>query len=81
MKDDTVSGKPEGEALPAIFPEPPQGGFFSSAAHPALAAIERWYAKHFHAHALAGTAPLSADDKAALIQHVADAVAPPAHQE
>ena len=83
MIDETVSGKPEGEALPAFNP-PPKGGFFSRAesdVERVIAAIERWYAAHFHAAAIAGTAPLSADDKAALIQHVADAVAPPATQE
>lgn len=42
----------------------------------AIHAIERWYERHFHAAALSGRNPLSADDKAALIQSVADAVAP-----
>lgn len=88
MNDEPVSAQAEGEALPASIQPPPKGGFFSSAEkaveaalHPAIEAVERWYAAHFHAHAVAGTAPLSADDKAALIQHVADAVAPPATQE
>lgn len=67
MNDDTASAQAEGDALPV--------------AHPALLAIERWYAAHFHRHAQDGTAPLSADDKAALIQHVADAVAPTAPKE
>lgn len=83
MNDDTASAQAEGEALPASIP-PPKGGFFSpveSLASRAEAAIERWYAAHFHRHAQAGTAPLSADDKAALIQHVADAVAPTAPKE
>lgn len=43
-------------------------------------AIEVWYAKHFHAAAVAGRTPLSADDKAALQKHVADAVAPAAKE-
>ncbi|KZC23543.1 hypothetical protein RHOFW104T7_13150 [Rhodanobacter thiooxydans] len=88
MIEDTTSGKPEGEALPILTPTPPKGGFFSRAESAAesieqraVAAIEAWYAKHFHAAAVAGTAPITADDKAALIQHVADAVAPTATQE
>lgn len=80
MTDETVSGKPEGEALPASrFKRAEQ--VIVADAERVLAAIERWYAAHFHAAALAGRAPLSADDKAALIQHVADAVAPAATQE
>ena len=70
MIEDTDTGQPEGEVLPE-----------TDLATRVTAAIEAWYARHYHAAALAGTAPLSADDKAALIQHVADAVAPPATQE
>ena len=88
MNDEINAGQPEGEALPAAIPQPARAGFFSlaeraveSALHPAIAAIERWYDAHFHTHAVAGTAPISADDKAALIQHVADAVAPTATKE
>ena len=84
MNDPNASAQAEGEALPKVTPTPPKGGFFSpaeSVLERVLDAIERWYADHFHAAALAGRAPLPADDKAALIQHVADAVAPPATQE
>jgi hypothetical protein len=90
--DETISGHPEGEALPAsneikvaihLDPKPlvyAIGELKADAAR-VIDAVERWYAAHFHAAAVAGVAPLSADDKAALIQHVADAVAPPATQE
>ncbi len=36
-------------------------------------AIEKWYEKHFNNRAVAGTSPISAEDKALLIQHVTDA--------
>ncbi len=39
-------------------------------------AIENWYAKHFHKAVLSGTAPLSADDKASLVEQVTSAVNP-----
>jgi hypothetical protein len=87
MNDETNSGQPEGEALPEVS-QPAKTGFFSSAektvqtdVERVIAAVEAWYAAHFHAAALAGRAPITADDKAALIQHVADAVAPVATQE
>jgi len=41
-----------------------------------IAAIEKWYAQHFHKAAVAGRPPIPADDKASLIQHVVDAVNP-----
>lgn len=91
MIDETEAAKAEGEASPAITPTPAKAGFFSSAVadvkavegvvERAVAAIERWYAAHFHAAAVEGRAPITADDKAALIQHVADAVAPTATKE
>jgi|GEM_PF-4639724 hypothetical protein len=92
MKDDTTSGQPEGEALPVskqikatlqvdTAPLVAAIGELKADAERVIAAVERWYAAHFHAHAVAGTAPITADDKAALIQHVADAVAPTATQE
>jgi hypothetical protein len=87
MTDETDSGQPEGEALP-VSTKAGIGARLGDAmnlvtadAEHVIAAIERWYAAHFHAAALAGVAPLSADDKAALIQHVADAVAPAATKE
>lgn len=88
MNDETASAPAEGEALPAVPPTPAKAGFFSRAeqvvetdVERAIAAVERWYAAHFHRHAQAGTAPITADDKAALIKHVADAVAPTAAKE
>ncbi|MDE1907136.1 MAG: hypothetical protein KGH75_11880 [Rhodospirillales bacterium] len=84
MIDETEAAKAEGEASPAITPTPAKAGFFSRAesdVERVIAAIERWYAAHFHAAAVEGRAPITADDKAALIQHVADAVAPTATKE
>ncbi|MDE2426908.1 MAG: hypothetical protein KGO96_13490 [Elusimicrobia bacterium] len=88
MTDETASAPAEGEASPAVTPTPAKAGFFSRAekavendVERVISAIERWYAAHFHAAALEGRAPITADDKAALIQHVADAVAPTATKE
>ena len=84
MIDETEAAKAEGEASPAITPTPAKAGFFSRAesdVERVIAAIERWYAAHFHSAAVEGRAPITADDKAALIQHVADAVAPTATKE
>jgi hypothetical protein len=88
MNDDTASALAEGEALPPVSPSPAKAGFFSRAEQAAktdaervIAAIERWYAAHFHAAAVSGRAPITADDKAALLKHVAEAVAPTAPKE
>lgn len=72
-----AGAKPEGGALSRVervMRRAEQSA--EDAATLAIQAVERWYAKHFHAAAVAGRAPISADDKAALIQHVADALAP-----
>ena len=56
---------------------PPRGGFFSSAksdVEAVIAAVERWYAAHYHKAALAGRAPIPADDKAELVQAVTSAI-------
>jgi len=82
--NETEAAKAEGEASPAITPTPAKAGFFSRAesdVERVIAAVEAWYAAHFHAAAVEGRAPITADDKAALIQHVADAVAPTATKE
>lgn len=86
MNDETDTARAEGEALPAsggfvgaTKGEPPSivsTGYPMRADQVAKLAIERWYAAHFHACAVAGRVPLSADDKAALVKSVADAVAP-----
>lgn len=84
MINETEAAKAEGEASPAITPTPAKAGFFSRAesdVERVIAAVEAWYAAHFHAAAVEGRAPITADDKAALIQHVADAVAPTATKE
>lgn len=60
--------------------KPIKSGFVASAEADVdriVAAIEKWYAAHFHRAAVNGTAPISADDKAALIQHVTNAVTKP----
>lgn len=57
--------------------QPAKAGFFSSAkpaAERVNDAIEAWYAKHYHSAALAGRAPISADEKAALVAHITAAV-------
>jgi hypothetical protein len=88
MQNETEAGKPEGKALPEIDTnefvtesrfdhiETEVRTEISSIEQRVRDAIEAWYAKHFHAAAVAGLPTLSADDKAALIQHVAEAVAP-----
>lgn len=65
--------KPDDETA---APEPPKGGFFSPAKSQAERvndAIEQWYAAHFHRAAVEGRAPISAADKAALVQAVTEA--------
>jgi hypothetical protein len=80
MNTENASAPAEGEALPVSrFKRADQA--VQTDVERVIAAVERWYAAHFHAAAIAGRAPITADDKAALIQHVADAVAPPATQE
>ncbi|HKJ94269.1 MAG TPA: hypothetical protein VKA32_01415 [Gammaproteobacteria bacterium] len=79
MNDKTAAGdKPAGDAVPES-----RGGFVNTAKRDhakaddavdhLIAAIERWYADHFHRAAINGTQPITADDKAALIAHVSDA--------
>jgi len=41
-----------------------------------LAAIEKWYAAHFHSATVKGISPISTEDKAALIAHVTGALHP-----
>lgn len=76
MSTETQPGtKPEGGALARaerIMRRVEQSS--EDAATLAIHAIERWYAKHFHAAAVAGRAPISSDDKAELVRHVADAL-------
>jgi hypothetical protein len=87
MSTEPTSAPAEGEALPVsgkpslVSRVEADAKKVETAVERAVAAVERWYAAHFHAHAVAGTPPITADDKAALIQHVADAVAPTATQE
>lgn len=38
-----------------------------------IAAVEAWYARHFHRAAVDGRAPISATDKADLVKAVAEA--------
>ena len=56
--------------------QPPKGGFFSPAkpvSERVNDAIEAWYAKHFHRAAVEGRQPISAADKAELVQAVTEA--------
>ncbi|MGN6383651.1 MAG: hypothetical protein ACTHMK_13695 [Dyella sp.] len=87
MNDDNASAKAEGEALPengpAIVKSLIRGETkkLETDAERVFAAVERWYERHFHRCAVAGVAPLSADDKAELHKHLAEAVAPAATEE
>lgn len=82
MNEDTESGAlPEGEALPEHLPPPLPGSAVQlgdqanlNGQSAVLDAIERWYAAHFHAAAVAGRAPITAEDKASLIAHVSEAL-------
>lgn len=58
----------------------PKGGFFVRAeeavvsdAERVIAAIEAWYARHFHRAAVEGRQPISAADKADLVKAVTEA--------
>lgn len=72
MNDETESAQAEGEALPDSLPPP----LPSEVAQRAVAAVERWYADHYHAAAVAGRPPITAEDKASLIAHVSAALTP-----
>lgn len=85
LKDDPASagGAAAPDASAPAAPQPAKAGFFSRAEHEVedLAkrvedAIERWYAAHYHAATLAGRAPITTDDKAALVSSVTAVVAP-----
>lgn len=56
--------------------QPAEAGFFVRAetdANAAIAAIEAWYARHFHRAAVEGRQPISAADKADLVKAVTEA--------
>lgn len=80
MNDETAAGQPEGEALHAPDERPiatPIRRIYAEESCDRLrAAIDRWYAAHFHAAAVSGRAPITAEDKASLIQHVTEAITP-----
>lgn len=74
----------EGAAGSQAAPQPAKAGFFSSAEKDLKAieerlvkAVEAWYARHFHKAASSGASPITAEDKASLIQHVTSAVQTP----
>lgn len=57
--------------------EAPKGAFFSPAksqAERVNAAIDEWYAAHFHAAATSGRPPITSDEKAALVEAVTAAI-------
>lgn len=74
MNDETIAGQPEGEALPARAEAAID--YADTGLHSVLAAIERWYAAHFHATAISGRAPITAEEKASLTAHVTEALTP-----
>lgn len=70
MSDEKQSAQAEGSPMPA------KAGFFSRAetdVERAIAAVEAWYACHFHRSAVEGRAPISAADKADLVKAVTNA--------
>lgn len=70
-----VSGDPPPE--PNDPHEAPKGAF-SSPAKPLPErvndAIEAWYARHFHAAAIAGRQPITSEEKAALVEGITAAI-------
>lgn len=80
MSNDPVSGQPEAQPRPSAF-RTVEGDAkaaaidIEDAVKRALAGVERWYAQHFHHAVQTGTAPIPADQKAALVQAVTSAVA------
>jgi len=83
MSTEKASAKADGDVLPENTIKPAEPGFLARAEKAAMsieervvAAIDGWYERHFHACAVAGRAPLSADDKTALVKSAVDAVAP-----
>jgi hypothetical protein len=78
MNDEQTSAQAEGEALPESMWQDAEKILDCADAglHRVLAAIERWYAAHFHAAATSGRAPISAEDKASLTAHVTEALTP-----
>lgn len=82
MIDETTSASADGDAVPESN-QPAKAGFFVRAEHAvlsleqrAVAAVEAWYARHFHAAATEGRPPISAEEKASLIAHVSEALTP-----
>jgi hypothetical protein len=87
MQEENKSGLPEGGALPASntserAPTEKETlverieGDIKSDADKVIAAIEAWYEKHFHTAIEQGRAPISSDEKTALVTGVVAAVAP-----
>lgn len=57
--------------------QPPKGGFFSPAksqAERVSDALDAWYADHYRRAAVAGRAPISADDKSELTKAITAAI-------
>ena len=73
MIDEEQAAQAEGVALPAESAWHRAEYKADAVVDRVVAAIERWYEGHFHRAAVNGTAPLSSDDKAALIAHVSAA--------
>lgn len=78
MNDETASAQADGEVL-HVSQVAAAGARAAVAAYDqqqAIDAIERWYAAHFHAAAVSGRAPITAEEKASLIAHVTEALTP-----
>lgn len=79
MIDEKAAAKAEGEALPESISQPVFAPVVERVVSPverAFAAIEDWYAEHFHAAAVDGRPPITAEEKASLQAHVSDALTP-----
>lgn len=75
MNDETDTAQAEGEVLPKSFAKTAEAAVLSLEQR-VLAALDRWYEKHFHAAAADGRAPISAEEKASLTAHVSEALTP-----
>lgn len=67
MNSTTESAKAEGTTAPASVAGVP-------AKDRAVAAIESWYAKHFHRAQTTGSVCIGVDEKTALVEHVTAAL-------
>ena len=80
MNEEPASGKPEAQPRASVLQTVEADAKATAidveeAVKRALAGVERWYAQHFHHAVQTGTAPIPADQKAALSEAVQSAIA------